>query len=84
MPTEHEGRHPDDRASSAAVGASVAGPVLVVLLTVPSPLRANGKHWWKLLSYGVGDHRVLFNITGDPGEKTNLALKHPEVAKKLQ
>ncbi len=36
---------------------------------------------WKL--HAMKAERVLINLATDPGEKTNLAAKHPEIVKKL-
>lgn len=39
---------------------------------------------WHLVSVGKGKGGwELFDLTTDPGEKTNVAEKHPEVLKKL-
>jgi arylsulfatase A-like enzyme len=38
---------------------------------------------WKYLESGAGD-RLLFDLSTDPGETTDLASRHPEVAERLR
>lgn len=39
---------------------------------------------WKLILHYEGDWVELFNLAEDPGEKNNLAKKHPEIAEQLR
>jgi arylsulfatase A len=38
---------------------------------------------WKLIEFYSDGRRELFHLTDDPGEKLNLAVRHPEIAAKL-
>jgi hypothetical protein len=38
---------------------------------------------WKYLCSPCSDVELLFNLTGDPGEKHNVAPQHPEKTRQL-